>query len=166
MVTNFKSFASHWKHFDWECQFHPTQNVCEYCKTCVHHFVGGPYSWTSIWRPWESNNTRKLLLPCWSNTQAITKPAPASPWGFVWTENFGKMYKKEDSKKNWTWKRILHLTDLIEDENGTQTKIDRNVTLTHSRMPSCTFGLQISFIANHSEGNFLVCVFLKFDMNY
>ena len=77
-----------------------------------------------------------------------------------------KCIRKRTAKKIELGKRILHLTDLIEDENGTLTKIDHNVTLTHSRMPSCTVGLQISFIANHSEGNFLVCVFLKFDMNY
>ena len=81
-------------------------------------------------------------------------------------EILAKCIRKRTVKKNGLGERILHLTDLIEDENGTLTNIDRNVTLTHSRMPSCTVGLQISFIANHSAGNFIACIFLRSYRNY
>ena len=46
----------------------------------------------------------------------------------------------------------MHLLDWGEDENGTKSLTGRNITLTGSRMPTCTMGLQMSFIANHSQG--------------
>eukprot|EP00092_Neocalanus_flemingeri_P011685 GFUD01012595.1.p1 GENE.GFUD01012595.1~~GFUD01012595.1.p1 ORF type:complete len:706 (+),score=172.82 GFUD01012595.1:51-2120(+) len=76
---------------------------------------------------------------------------PKRHGGLFEPEVLAKCVRKRGVRRLKDEERLLNVVDWVEDKNGNMTRTEMNVSLTGSRLPTCTMGLQVFYIGSRDS---------------